>query len=113
MTRSEAARIQDILLAISAIELAAAYLAKAEGSKSLQSIVLDAVTFRLLTIGEAAKSLPESVLKEFPLVPWREVIRLRDRIGHHYYGLNSEEIWRITQGPLAELRAALERHADF
>lgn len=39
MTRSEAARIQDILLAISAIEVAASYLAKADDSKSLQSIV--------------------------------------------------------------------------
>ena len=112
MTRSEAARIQDILLAISAIEQAALYLIQAHESKTLQAIVLDAITFRLLTIGEAAKALPESFLQKFPQVPWREVIRLRDRIGHHYYGLNPDELWRITQGPLAELRAALVRRAD-
>lgn len=112
MTRSESERIQDILLAISAIEKATKFLEGDDHKPELEQIVLDAITFQLLVIGEAVKSLGDEFLRGHPDIPWRQIARLRDRIGHHYFGLNSAELWSIVEKHLAGLRVALENQRD-
>lgn len=109
MTRTESERIQDILLAISAIERAHSLLATEEDRPDTEAVVLDAITFQLLIIGEAVKTLGADFTSEHPDIPWRQIARLRDRIGHHYFGLNPAELWSIVDKHLVALRTALEK----
>lgn len=69
--------------------------------------MLAAVTHHVFVIGEAVKSLSPEQRSHFPTVPWKEIMRQRDFIGHHYFRLESAAIWATIDQPLAQLKAAL------
>lgn len=48
----------------------------------------DAVARALLVMGEACKRLPDAIRLRFPEVPWKEIARTRDRLIHHYHGVD-------------------------
>jgi len=60
----------------------------------------DAVVRNLEIIGEATKSLPTELRKSHPSVPWREMARMRDRLIHHYFGVNVDIVWEIASNDL-------------
>lgn len=39
-------------------------------------------------IGEAVKRIPKPMQSRFPEVPWSDMARLRDKIAHHYDGID-------------------------
>ena len=43
-------------------------------------------------IGEASKNIPKSVIEKYHDVPWKEIIRTRDLISHHYDIVDSREV---------------------
>ncbi len=107
MKRSDPQRINDILRSLDAIEVARTYLHTQSENPDLEDIVLAAVTHHLFVIGEAAKSLSPEARNSLPELPWRDIIRQRDFIGHHYFKLESAAIWATIDRPLAQLKAAL------
>ncbi len=44
-------------------------------------------------IGEATKNLPKSFRSKYPEVPWDEMAGMRDKLIHHYFGVNMEVLW--------------------
>ena len=67
----------------------------------------DAVMRNLEIIGEATKQLSESVRQQAPHIPWRNIARMRDKLIHHYFGVNLDIVWQVIQDDLAELLAAI------
>ncbi len=67
----------------------------------------DAVLRRLEIIGEAAKNLPLALTQNYPNVPWSQIIRMRDRLVHHYFGVNLELAWEVTRDNLPKLKNQL------
>lgn len=63
----------------------------------------DAVVRNLEIIGEATKNLSASTRKAYPRVPWRELMGMRDKMIHHYFGINYEIVWTIAKKELADL----------
>jgi uncharacterized protein with HEPN domain len=58
-------------------------------------------------IGEAASKIPEEVRAKYPRVPWREVKGMRNKLAHHYFGINMEVVWQTVQEDLPILIEAL------
>ena len=58
-------------------------------------LVFDAVVRNFEIIGEATKSLPDSLKTENPHIPWDKMYRLRNIVSHHYFGIDYEMIWEI------------------
>ena len=48
----------------------------------------DAVIRNLEIIGEATKSLSTRLQEKYPEVPWKGMAGARDKLIHHYFGVN-------------------------
>ena len=55
----------------------------------------DAVIRNLEIIGEATKNLSEQLRTEYADVPWKSMAGVRDRLVHHYFGVNLDIVWQI------------------
>ncbi|PJZ64864.1 toxin-antitoxin system antitoxin subunit [Leptospira wolffii] len=70
-------------------------------------ILLDAIAMRLQAIGENVKSISKShpeILDLYPDVDWRNIIRFRDIISHHYEGLDYEIVFNVCSEKIPELK---------
>jgi len=63
----------------------------------------DAVVRNLEVIGEATKALSDQLRDRYPDIPWRDMMGARDRLIHHYFGINQEIVWQIVQFDLPGL----------
>ena len=55
---------------------------------------IQAVTRNLEIIGEAAKNIPAAIKKQYPDIPWKNIIAMRNIISHEYFGISKEIIWK-------------------
>lgn len=67
------------------------------------SKTIDAVARNFEIIGEAANRLPEEMKDANPSIDWHKIRGLRNRIVHHYFGINYQIIWDIIQDYLPHL----------
>lgn len=68
----------------------------------------DATLWNVQLFGEAAKNIPESVRAQMPEIPWRELIGMRNRLVHGYFGINNDILWRVISVETPKLLIALE-----
>ena len=63
----------------------------------------DAVIRNLEIIGEATKKLSVELRNRYSSVPWKEIAGTRDRLIHHYFGVDIEVVWKISVAELSNL----------
>ena len=68
------------------------------------SKTVDAVIRNFEIIGEAAGRIPDHVKTDYPAVDWHRIRGFRNRIVHHYFGIDYEIVWEIIQNNLDELK---------
>lgn len=68
-----------------------------------------AIIRELEVIGEAAKNLPPEFTAKHPDVPWTRIAGMRDKLIHHYFGLNLERVWEVLEKDLPELKPKIKR----
>ena len=64
----------------------------------------DAIVRRIEIIGEAVKNLPIEFTNKYPFIPWSEIARTRDKMIHHYFGVDLDAVWDIVKEDLPELK---------
>ena len=57
--------------------------------------IFPALERTLEILGEAAGRVSDEGREVFPSIPWRDVVRLRDRLAHHYHRVEPDQIWTI------------------
>jgi uncharacterized protein with HEPN domain len=60
-------------------------------------------------LGEAAKSVPDSLRRQYDSIPWREMSQMRDKLIHHYYGVNLEVVWKTATEQLPKLSGQIDQ----
>ena len=105
MPRDYRVYCEDILQAIRRIQ--AYTVGLSQGAFSADEKTFDAVVRNLEVIGEAAKSVPESVRSKHPEVDWRRISGLRDILIHQYFGVDADILWDIIQNKLDVLETQI------
>jgi uncharacterized protein with HEPN domain len=67
----------------------------------------DAVIRKLEIIGEAVKQLSDATKRNRPEIPWKQIAGMRDRLTHHYFGVDLPLVWRVVERDLPALKAAV------
>lgn len=97
--------LKDILHAVEKIDCfigSMNYEEFAEDDKTLSAVVR-----KLEIIGEAVKQLPESYIQQCPLIPWKQISGMRDKLIHCYFGVDSNLVWQTVHNRLPELKHAI------
>lgn len=55
-------------------------------------------------IGEAAKNLPRDFTNDRKEVDWKSIAGLRDRLIHHYFGVDYEIVWDVVRNEIPKLK---------
>jgi len=63
-----------------------------------------AVVKAIEIIGEATKNLSDDLKSKNQQVPWKDIVGMRDRLIHGYFGVDLELVWDVTQKNLPELK---------
>ncbi|MEK6760565.1 MAG: DUF86 domain-containing protein [Nanoarchaeota archaeon] len=74
--------------------------------------IQDAIVRRLEIIGEAAKNIPSSLRQRFQEVPWKEMMGIRDKIAHHYFGIDLKIVWNVIKKDLPKLKKEIRKILD-
>lgn len=72
----------------------------------------DAVIRNLEVIGEAAKRISEQTRGGAPAIPWRVVSGMRDKLIHHYFGVDLGIVWAVVVRDLPAMRREVDRLLD-
>ncbi len=59
-------------------------------------------------IGEASKNIPEGFKEAHSEVEWKEMARMRDRLIHHYFGVDYYIVWNTVEVNIPKLKAQIE-----
>ena len=68
-----------------------------------------ALTRLLEIVGEAANRVSKQEQAEYPQIPWRDIVGLRNRITHGYDQVDLDIVWEIAKRDLPSLIAELEK----
>jgi len=99
-------RILDILECINRIEV---YSEKMDFELFKNDVkTQDAVIRNLEIIGEASKSLTEDFKNRNNKIAWAEMSKLRDKLIHHYTGINIDIIWEIIVSDIPKLKSDIQ-----
>jgi uncharacterized protein with HEPN domain len=104
--RSDLPYLLHILDAIDRIEQYVQGLDRATFDENL--LVQDGVIRQLMVIGEAVKLLSDDLRAKHTDVPWSRIARMRDRLVHHYFGIDIETVWLTVQDDLPVLKTEIE-----
>ena len=72
------------------------------------TLVIDAVVRNFEIIGEATKHIPAEVKAEHPLIRWKDMAGMRDKLAHEYFGVDTEILWRTSTNRLPALKPLIQ-----
>ncbi|MDP4039908.1 MAG: DUF86 domain-containing protein [Candidatus Pacearchaeota archaeon] len=68
--------------------------------KKLQNALIRSIE----VIGEAVKNIPDNFRRRYPHIEWIKIAGMRDKLMHHYFGVNLETIWKVVEENIPELK---------
>lgn len=76
-------------------------------------VMLDAVCMNLIAIGEAVKNLNKvsngELLPRYPQLQWGSMMRMRDKIAHHYFEVDAEVVLLTVKEDIPLVKATIEQ----
>jgi len=99
--------VKHILENIEDIETFSKGISKDEFSKN--KLKQKAIIRSLEVIGEAVKNIPDLSRGKYPDVEWKAISGLRDKLIHHYFGVDLNAVWNIINKDIPDLKEKIRK----
>ena len=103
--KDDLAFIEHILDSIKAIEKFSKNINKEK--LMLNRLKQSAIVREIEIIGEAVKNISESLKNKHPEIQWKEIAGTRDKMVHHYFGVDLNIVWDIVKINLPDLKSKI------
>ncbi len=60
-------------------------------------------------IGEAARRISTTTRNAYPVIPWQDIVGMRNIIAHEYGKIDLDELWKAAEADVPNLVSALEK----
>jgi len=74
-------------------------------------MVLDAICMNLIALGEAVKGLDKQthgeLLSNYSEIHWSGVMRMRDKIAHHYFDIDEDVVFRTVREDIPQMKKVI------
>lgn len=108
MKKSEGFYVVSIFLAINRIDT---YIKGVDKNGFAENLLIqDGVYRQLEIIGEASSKLSQKTRAMIGDLPWKDIVALRNKLIHEYFGVDVETVWMIVSEDLPPLKASLESY---
>ncbi|MCP4106036.1 MAG: DUF86 domain-containing protein [Desulfobacteraceae bacterium] len=102
--------LEDILRSIEKIERYTSGMTQHDFEQN--EMAVDAVLRNLEIIGEASGNIPDYFRDNYPDIPWKRVVGLRNIVIHAYFNVDLDIIWQIITINLPELKMNMKPILD-
>lgn len=107
MQRDDSLYLKHIRDAIFKIEAYTKRVSRSSFQKN--TLIQDGVIRQIEIIGEAAKRLSDKIRKESTDIPWDDIVGMRDKLIHGYFGVDIENVWLTVQKDIPTLKKEIVR----
>jgi uncharacterized protein with HEPN domain len=59
--------------------------------------------------GEAVKQIPDEIRQKHPVVPWKEMAGMRDKLIHIYFEVDYHLVWKAITERLPHVKKEIEK----
>lgn len=73
----------------------------------IDSKTQDAVVRNLEIVGEAVKNISDDLKNRYSHIAWSDLAKVRDKLIHHYFGVNFDIVWSIIQDDLPAISSQI------
>jgi len=74
-----------------------------------EKLIQNAIIRSIEVIGEAVKNLPIGFRKKYTEVSWSKIAGMRDKMIHHYFGVDLDKIWNVVKYDIPKLKVQIEK----
>ena len=107
MRRNILLYLDDILEAITRVEEYSAHPDYSSFKQDKKGI--DAIIRNFEIMGEAAKKIPSDLRSQYPDMPWTEMMGMRNKMIHEYYGVDTQILWKTIKDNLTQLKPQITK----
>lgn len=102
MRKDDLVYLRHVLDAISRIE---AYTNDVNSEAFVKNNLLqDGVIRQIEIISEATKRLSKDIREQYPRIPWKDIVGMRDKLIHDYFGVDVDAVWDTVQKDIPVLK---------
>lgn len=66
-------------------------------------LLQDGVIRQIEIVGEAARHVSKDIRKTYPEIPWQDIVGMRDKLIHGYFGVDIEKVYDTAREDLPVL----------
>lgn len=106
VSKEDSVYLRHIFDAISRIE---EYLKNTDESNFKKNyLIQDGVIRQIEIIGEATRKISSEFRKSHPEIPWRDIAGMRDKLIHHYFGIDLDAVWLTATGDIPKFKEQIK-----
>jgi len=75
----------------------------------LEAMAADAIVRNIEVIGEASRHIPADFKKKHASIPWADMVAMRNKCIHEYFGVDLEILWKTIKDDLPPIQKVIKK----